>query len=106
MVINKRNTILLVEDDELFSILNKESLLKCGYNVLTAKSAEESIKLTYNNHFDLILMDIDLGEEIDGIQTAKSILDIRDIPIIFFLITFKSRNSPKSGRNIFIWIYT
>jgi PAS domain S-box-containing protein len=68
----------------LFSILNKESLLKCGYNVLTAKSAEESIKLTYNNHFDLILMDIDLGEEIDGIQTAKSILDIRDIPIIFF----------------------
>lgn len=84
MVINKRNTVLLVEDDELFSILNKESLLKCGYNVLTAKSAEESIKLTYNNHFDLILMDIDLGEEIDGIQTAKSILDIRDIPIIFF----------------------
>jgi DNA-binding response OmpR family regulator len=84
LVINKRNTVLLVEDDELFSILNKESLLKCGYNVLTAKSAEESIKLTYNNHFDLILMDIDLGEEIDGIQTAKSILDIRDIPIIFF----------------------
>jgi len=32
---------------------------------------------------DLVLMDIDLGKGINGIQTAEKILQIKELPIIF-----------------------
>jgi|JI9StandDraft_1071089.scaffolds.fasta_scaffold01765_2 PAS domain S-box-containing protein len=76
--------ILLVEDDELLSIVNKDSLMSCGYIVLTAKTPVEATSIILANDFiDLILMDIDLGGEIDGIELAKSIFTKKDIPIIF-----------------------
>ena len=42
-MIKNKYTILLVEDDELLAIVNKESLESCGYTVLTAKTANETI---------------------------------------------------------------
>ena len=83
-MIKNKYTILLVEDDELLAIVNKESLESCDYTVLTAKTANESISLIRtNNSIDLILMDIDLGGDIDGIDLARSILTEKDFPIIF-----------------------
>lgn len=81
---NIKIKILLVEDDELLSIVNKDSLMSCGYIVLTAKTPVEATSIILANDFiDLILMDIDLGGEIDGIELAKSIFTKKDIPIIF-----------------------
>ena len=81
---NITKNILLVEDDELLSIVNKGSVERCGYTVLTATTANETISLIRaTNEIDLILMDIDLGGEVDGIDLAKSILTEKDLPILF-----------------------
>ena len=81
---NITKNILLVEDDELLSIVNKGTLISCGYKVLTATTANETISLIRTtNEIDLILMDIDLGGEVDGIDLAKSILTEKDLPILF-----------------------
>jgi len=77
-------TILLVEDDEILSMADKMWLEEYGYNAIIANTGEEAVNLfKENNGINLILMDIDLGKSIDGIETAKMILNERDIPIVF-----------------------
>ncbi|MCG9876514.1 MAG: response regulator [Leptospiraceae bacterium] len=77
--------ILLVEDEPLIAIYEKNELQNRGYLVEHALSGEEAIELIQNepSYFDLILMDIDLGQGLDGTESAEKILEISDIPIVF-----------------------
>ena len=79
-----KNTILLVEDEAIIAMAQKMTLQKYGYTVITANTGEEAIK-TINNTPDinLILMDIDLGDGIDGTEAAQIILATHDLPLIF-----------------------
>lgn len=77
-------SILIVEDEEFISTFNKIMLEEKNYKVGTVDSGESAIKILKNqNDIDLVLLDIELGSGIDGIQTAKNILKFTDIPIIF-----------------------
>ena len=79
-----KKTILLVEDEPVTAKSGKNTLQKFGYSVIHAHSGEEAIELFNNNSaIDLILMDIDLGEGLDGTATAITILKKRSIPIVF-----------------------
>jgi PAS domain S-box-containing protein len=77
--------ILLVEDDAVIS-MNQSLLLKgAGYEVVRALTPEKAIAAVREEAppVDLVLMDIDLGKGMDGADTAREILKIRDVPIIF-----------------------
>jgi len=77
-------TILLVEDDIVTQKLQKLSLEKYGYKVVFASSGEKALEIINNDKtIDLILMDIDLGEGVDGTEAAEEILKIREIPLLF-----------------------
>lgn len=77
-------TILLVEDEAIISMTEKNQLKSYGYNVITVDSGEKSIETFKNTPgIDLILMDIDLGNGIDGTEAATLLLEIEDIPIVF-----------------------
>lgn len=77
-------TILLVEDEMLIAMAEKITLEKNGYRVMTAGSGENAIKAVKTNPaIDLILMDIDLGNGIDGTEAAKEILREHDLPVVF-----------------------
>jgi len=77
-------TILLVEDEAIIAITQKKALEKYGYKVITANTGERAIVLVREgNNIDLLLMDIDLGNGIDGPQTATIILKEKDIPVVF-----------------------
>jgi PAS domain S-box-containing protein len=78
-------TILLVEDDIFIGMSEAKSLEKEGYNVIHIQTGEKAVDLinTDNLKIDLILMDIDLGDGIDGTATAGEILKSHDIPIVF-----------------------
>ncbi len=78
-------TILLVEDEALIAVMERETLKRHGYNVVLASSGEKAIEAarTYPE-IELILMDINLGKgKMDGTETAEVILSERDIPILF-----------------------
>lgn len=81
----KKLHILLVEDEPLIALHEKIELQNRGYSVEHALSGEEAIELIRNDAFpfDLVLMDIDLGEGLDGTEAAEKILEISDIPIVF-----------------------
>ncbi len=77
-------TILIVEDEAIVAIIEKKNLEQYGYKVITASSSARAVDLALNNmNIDLILMDINLGEDTDGTETAEIILEKRNLPIVF-----------------------
>lgn len=84
MLEHTHKNILLVEDEFLIAMTEKMQLEKYGYAVKTVNSGEQAIEaVTTSSDIDLILMDINLGDGIDGTETAAIILKDHDIPIVF-----------------------
>lgn len=81
----KPKTILIVEDEAVVALLETQQLKKEGYKVIHVLNGEKAIDLVCrkNEQVDLILMDIDLGDGIDGTDTAQEILKEKNIPILF-----------------------
>lgn len=76
--------ILIVEDDLIISEDIGYHLLESGYAVHgCVPSGEEAIMLIGQKVPDLIIMDIELEGELDGIETAAIIGKKHDIPIIY-----------------------
>lgn len=93
---NKQNLIEeKAEDKDLKKILvveNEESnadvllyYLKNHFDVTLAVNSDEALNILENHNFDLILMDINLGFGMNGVELTKhlrSIARFKDIPII------------------------
>lgn len=76
--------ILLVEDEAIFARDLAERLEGLGYPVLgTASSGEEALQLASLTRPSLVLMDIRIQGAMDGIETAKRLSALMDVPIIF-----------------------
>ncbi|MBP9888419.1 MAG: GAF domain-containing protein [Leptospiraceae bacterium] len=82
---NNQKTILLVEDDAILALSEMRQLKKEGYEVLHSDSGENSIQVVRElaGAIDLILMDVDLGDGIDGTVAAQEILKEFSIPVVF-----------------------
>ncbi len=79
-----KKKILLVEDEALIAFSEAACLRKHGYEVLTVSNGQAAIAAAEKDpSINLILMDIDLGEGMDGTEAAIRILKKRDIPILF-----------------------
>lgn len=76
--------ILIVEDERILALGLKKKLEKLGFKVTDAVSTgEDAIESVKADKPDLILMDIVLKGEMDGIEAAKLIINLHNIPIIY-----------------------
>ncbi|MBM3775879.1 MAG: response regulator, partial [Acidobacteria bacterium] len=75
-------TILVVEDESIISMHIEATLKKLGYRVVPASSGEEALRRAAEHPPDLALMDIMLGEGVDGIETAEQLRTL-GIPIVY-----------------------
>ena len=77
-------TILIVEDERIVAEDIKEIVEEQGHKVCgIAKSSTLAIDLEEEHRPDLILMDIVIHGDLDGIETAKQIRMTRDVPLVF-----------------------
>ncbi len=80
---NKKETILLAEDDAALAFMIKDSLEDLGYNVMHCKDGQTAIQMFVKDKTDLCILDIMMPRR-DGYQVAKKIRAQSDrIPIIF-----------------------
>ncbi len=81
----KSPTTILVVEDELIAAENiARNLKKLGYEVIgIVDSGEEAIQAATNNHPNLVLMDIMLQGNLDGIEAAGHIRSQLKIPVIY-----------------------
>ena len=80
----EKKKILIVEDEGLVALKIKKDLERMGYEVVNIfASGEEAVEGVEEARPDLILMDIKLQGEIDGIETANDISGQYDVPVIY-----------------------
>jgi PAS domain S-box-containing protein len=80
----KNFKILVVEDENITAENLKLILESKGYEVLPlVTSGQKAVEVVQNVQPDLVLLDIILEDEMDGIEAARRILAIGNIPIIF-----------------------
>jgi CheY-like chemotaxis protein len=76
--------VLVVEDENIVALEIKSRLKKLGYIVPSvASTGEEAISRAEAFSPDLVLMDIMLKGNMDGIEAARQIREKMDIPIIY-----------------------
>ncbi len=73
----KGETILLVDDDPAQRSLGESILTTLGYKAETIASGEEAVAFLRDRKVDLILLDMILEAEMDGLDTYKHIIKIR-----------------------------
>ena len=76
--------ILATEDDALHEEMLRITIDKLGYELIDViyKPADLYLKISATKP-DLLLMDIDLGEDVSGIDLMKEVNERYDIPIIY-----------------------
>jgi len=73
--------ILVIEDNTESRALLEDLLSAAGYEPLSASNALEGLRLLYNSHPALVLLDIMLPG-IDGWEACRRIREASDVPII------------------------
>ncbi|MBP7738784.1 MAG: PAS domain S-box protein [Spirochaetes bacterium] len=94
-------TILVVDDDSIIALAMAENITREGYGVIQAHSGEEALRAVKlrPDGVDLILMDIELGDGMDGTEAAREILKTHDIPIVF-LSSYTDRETVERTKKI------
>ncbi len=76
--------ILIVEDDSIVAEHIKVSLKKMEYGVFgIVSSGEELLKKVKTEQPDLVLMDLMLEGETNGIKAAEQVRELHNIPVIY-----------------------
>jgi DNA-binding LytR/AlgR family response regulator len=76
--------ILIVEDESIVALDLANGLERDGYHIAgIADNAEEAQQLFTDNEVDIVLMDVNIIGEKDGIDTATEILKQKAVPIIY-----------------------
>ena len=77
-------TIVIVEDEFIIADDLTATLEECGYSIAgVAENVEEFLELMKKNDVDLILLDINLNQPVDGVQIAHIINTDMGLPFIF-----------------------
>ena len=79
-----KKKILIVEDESLLAITMEECLVMDGYEIVgIASSGEKAMEYAEKYRPDLVIMDIFLKDDPDGIQATEHINRHTDIPVIY-----------------------
>lgn len=76
--------VLIVEDESIVALDISRALKLMGFEIVACvRNCEDALACVRTKVIDIVLMDINLGSEKDGIFTAKHVKKIKNLPIIF-----------------------
>ncbi len=76
--------ILIVEDEELYASKVEMQIDKLGHEcVAVVDNHTDAMAIVDQNIIDLILMDINITGDYDGVELAQDINSTRDIPVLY-----------------------
>ena len=88
---NKKINILYV-DDEVNNLVSFKATFRIKYNIFTAESGEEAIKLLNDNDINIIITDQRMPN-MTGVEFLESILDAHPDPIRVLLTGYADMNA-------------
>ncbi|WP_439481018.1 hybrid sensor histidine kinase/response regulator [Algoriphagus formosus] len=76
--------ILIVEDDSVSALLLQRALEKNNHQIIgVADTGEKALELLEQQPADIVMMDINLAGDLDGIKTTEIINEKYDIPVVY-----------------------
>ncbi len=81
-----KRKILVVDDEPQLRKQLKIGLSGHGYEVITASNGHEAITLTAQQTPDMIILDISLGSEPNGIEVCRQLREWTKIPIMMLSV--------------------
>lgn len=76
--------IMIVEDDTDVSQRMAQTLERCGYKIICVlTTGEAAVQRAFEQHADLVVMDIVLDGYMDGIEAGRLIEQHYDIPVLY-----------------------
>jgi DNA-binding response OmpR family regulator len=87
-----KTRILLVDDDPTLSSLLSQYLRESDFDVFEAPNGQAGLRLAYNEHPDLVLLDVMLPG-MDGWEVCARLRELSDMPII--MLTAKATEADK-----------
>lgn len=76
--------VVIVEDEAITAMATGAMLKRLGHEVLaTVSSGEAALEAVRRGRPDLVLMDIRLGGQLDGIETARRLRQSMKVPVVF-----------------------
>jgi CheY-like chemotaxis protein len=82
--LRRRSRALIVEDDPLFAIGLEADMHELGFDVCDiAANGQEAFLSAKGNRPNLVLMDVCLEGNREGIEVAKQLREECDVPIVF-----------------------
>jgi CheY-like chemotaxis protein len=92
-------SVLIVEDEPIVSMQLQESLESIGHHVpAIVDSGDEVLEAVLAHKPDLILMDIKLRSFIDGVDAARRLKLVCDVPVIY-LTAYPSKGSEDRAKS-------
>lgn len=74
-------TALIVDDNKINRVVTQRILEQRDFSCKTAGSGQEAIEILRNEHFDLVLMDVNMPG-MNGMQTTREVRNFSNVPII------------------------
>lgn len=79
-----RGRVLIVEDEGIVAIDLKKTLVELGFEVTgVAATAAQALETANRAPMDLVLMDIRIQGEVDGIEAARRLRVHHDVPLLY-----------------------
>jgi DNA-binding response OmpR family regulator len=97
----KKNSILIVDDEEEIRLLLQEFLEKNGFEVMTAADGQQALKMAEEHVPDLVITDLLLPKE-HGVEVMQNIKDRFFLPIIAISGIYKENEIKNRLGDIFI----
>ncbi len=93
----KKPRILIVEDERIVAMDLEQALTEFGFAVMgMVSNGKDAIARVRENPPELVLMDIMLEGQIDGIETARQIRSVHDIPVVYLSAHADARLTEKA----------
>lgn len=93
--------VLIVEDEILIGMMIRKKIIARGYEVCDVISTGElAVERVPCEVPDLLLMDICLAGDMNGIEAARQIKKEQDIPVIFFTVNNKDKNLIEQSKDV------
>jgi signal transduction histidine kinase len=79
-----KTRVMVVEDERIVALNLERRLTKLGYEISSlATSGSQALQAIERDKPDVVLMDVNIEGEIDGIETASRIPNAYNIPVIY-----------------------
>jgi two-component system, NtrC family, response regulator AtoC len=82
--------ILVVDDDRVTQDLLREVLSEAGYGVVVSGSGEEALEIGKREAFDVIISDMRLGPELNGLDVLRAYRSIQPSSEVILITAFGS----------------